>query len=337
METALLAVVLVLLGGLTFLNGFHDASNAVATAVRTRALTPRVALLVIAAFTALGTFLSSQLGVVLVDRFDTTVPQGTEGLALLLVSIVSAGVWGLYTWWKGQPSSSTHAILAAVAGAGLADAALGRLSPGAAGGLLLGSVLLPLALTTVIAAGAAYLLSVPVLWAVRHWTTRSANEGGRMAQAIGACAVALAHGLQDGQRAMALGIVSLGCLQITPDGGARAGMQVAVALLLGLGVLGGGWRITYTLSSRLVSLDPLRAGVANAVSAGLLLMGAIGLRLPISSTQAVTAALVGAGMNQRYGAVNWSTARVVAGYWLLTPVVCGVLSAVLFLAASPLL
>lgn len=337
MEGLLLGATLVVLAGVTFLNGFHDASNAVSSAVRTRALTPRLALYVVAGFTALGTFMATSLGTALVDRFDASIPHGPAGLVLILVGLLTAGAWGLFTWWRGQPSSSTHAVLAGIAGAGLAASLTGIDEMHDAAGLLLRQVLIPLVVTSLVAPLLAYLLVIPVMFGVRHATPRVANDAGRSAQSIGAAAVALAHGVQDGQRAVALTVVTFGAAGTLVPSSSVIWIEVVAAVLLGLGVLGGGWRITYTLSSRLVTLDPLRAGVANAVSAGLLFVGAYALKLPISSTQAVTASLVGAGMNQRHGTVNWQTAKRIFGYWLLTPVVCAFFAGVLFLSVSPLL
>lgn len=337
METVLLGATLVLLAGVTFLNGFHDASNAVSTAVRTRALTPYLALAVVAGFTALGALLFSSFATTLVGRFDTALPGDTSGLVILLVGFLVAGAWGLFTWWNGQPSSSTHAILAAISGAAIVAALSSGAGLAEALGLMLHQVLVPLLVTTLLAPLLAYLVVIPLVWAVRNSTPRRANEAGRSAQAIGTCAVALAHGLQDGQRAVALAVVTLGTVGTQLPAGSTLWLQVGAAVLLAAGVLGGGWRITHTLSVRLVTLDPLRAGAANVTSAGMLFVGGFVLHLPISSTQAVTAGLVGAGLNQSHSTVNWATAMRILSYWLITPVVCAALAAVLFLAASPFL
>lgn len=337
MESLLLVITLAVLAGVTFLNGFHDASNAVSSAVRTRALTPRLAIIMVSLFTATGTFLATSLGSTLADRFQSSVPYGPAGLVTVLCGLLAAGTWGLFTWWKGQPSSSTHAMLAGLAGAGLAAAAVGLEHPADAAALLLRQVLLPLVVTSLLAPVLAYALVIPIVWCLRHTPPRKINEAGRSAQAIGAAAVALAHGVQDGQRAVAMTVVTVSAAGLAVPDGSVIWLEVCAALLLGGGVLGGGWRITHTLSTRLVTLDPLRAGAANAVSATLLFVGAFALKLPISSTQAVTAALVGAGINQRHSTVNWATARRILGFWLATPLACALLAGTLMLAASPLL
>jgi PiT family inorganic phosphate transporter len=333
----LLGATLLVLAASTLFNGFHDASNSVAAAVRTRALTPRIALVVVAAFTTLGGLVTTGLSVALVQSFDPSVPHGDAGLVVVLLGLLAAGGWNVFTWWKGLPSSSTHATIAGVAGASLASAVVSHRSVPDALMLLTRQVALPLVITTVVAFGLSYVAAAVVIFAARNAAPKTAAGVGGGAQSIGACAVSLAHGMQDGQRALALAVLTLATAGVRlPDAG-QDWLQVAAAVLLGLGVFGGGWRITYTLSTRLVTLDPLRAGTANAVSSVLLFIGAFVLRLPISSTQAVTAGLVGAGTYHRYVSVSWAAAVRIAVYWVLTPVVCAVVAGILSLAVSPLL
>jgi len=333
----LLAVTLLGLAAVTFLNGFHDASNAVSSAVRTRALSPRIALAVVAAFTAAGTFLSTAFGTALMDRVESFLPPGPGSLVTVLAAVVAAGSWSLLTWWRGQPSSSTHALLSGLAGAGFAAIWMGLGHGGSAWLLLLRQVLLPMVITALIAPLLAYLLVIPVLWLVRYATPSTAHDVGRSTQAIGASAVALAHGVQDGQRAVATTAATIAAAGYALPRGSLLWLEVGAAVVMAAGVLCGGWRITHTLSTRLLTLDPLRAGVANAASAVLVFVGAVALRLPVSSSQAVVSALVGAGLSQGRARINWATARRIALYWALTPLVCATLASVLMLAASPLL
>lgn len=337
MTAFLLGATLLVLAASTLFNGFHDASNSVAAAARTRALTPRVALTVVAVFTTLGGLVSSGLSMALVDRFDASVPHENSGLAVILLGLLAAGAWSVYTWWRGLPSSSTHATIAGIAGASMAAAIVQHRSLPDAAALLLQQVAIPLLVTSVVAFGASYLAAVCVVFGARNMGPRKAASVGGTMQSIGACAVALAHGMQDGQRALALALLTLSTADITLSEGTHVWLQLVAATLLGVGVLGGGWRITYTLSTRLAALDPMRAGTANAVSSVLLFVGAFALRLPISSTQAVTAGLVGAGTHHHHASVNWSTALRIASYWVLTPIVCALTASILFLAVSPLL
>jgi PiT family inorganic phosphate transporter len=336
LTAVLLGATLLTLAAYTLFNGFHDASNSVAAAVRTRALTPRLALVVIAAFTTLGGLVSTGLSLALIDRFDTSFAPGDAGLASILVSLLAAGGWSVFTWWRGIPSSSTHAMIAGLGGASLAAAITSDRSIPDALDLLLKQVAIPLVVTTVVAFGLSYLAAVVVIFSARNTGPKTASRVGGAAQSVGACAVALAHGMQDGQRTLAMAVFTLTTAGVALPQTSQVWLQIVASLLLGLGVLGGGWRITYTLSSRLVSLDPLRAGTANVISSILLFVGAFAFRLPISSTQAVTAGLVGAGTYHPYTSVNWSTALRLVRYWVATPVLCAAAAAVLTLAISPL-
>lgn len=336
-QSLMMFLVLACTCGFAFLNGFRDASNSVAAAVRTRALTPTYAVVVAAFFTFLGTMLSTSFGVYLVSAVELNVPDGTPGLALLLAALLAAGAWGLLCWWRGLPISSTHALIAALAGASGASALLGDDGVHDALRMLLGGVLLPLVLTPLIAFTISYLLVVPATWLVRHSSAADVNGVSRAGQAVAACAVALGHGIQDGQRTGAMLTLTLVTAHATQPGSITFGTQLLGATCLAAGVFFGGWRIAHTIAYRLVSLDPLRGMIAQSVSASMLFLGAMVFHLPLSTTQAVTSSIVGAGANQRFESVIWRNVKRVGRHWVATPVVCALLAGVLFLAMHPLL
>ena len=189
--SVLTAVALVLTLAYAVLNGMRDASTAVAASVRTRALRPGIAVSVAAFFAFLGTMGTSGLSVALVQELNFNVPEGVLGLKLLICSLLVAGAWGIYCWWRGLPISSTHALLSALVGGSGASALMGDQSVGNAWGLLLSSVILPMLLASVIAYTLSYLLVFPATRLLRHNTSRSVNEGSRAGQAVAAGAVAL--------------------------------------------------------------------------------------------------------------------------------------------------
>ena len=336
-QSLMMFLVLACTCGFAFLNGFRDASNSVAAAVRTRALTPTYAVLVAAFFTFVGTMLSTSFGVYLVSAVELNVPDGTPGLGLLLSALLAAGAWGLLCWWRGLPISSTHALISALAGASGASAILGNDGVHDALRMLLGGVLIPLVLTPLVAYAFSYLLVVPATWLVRHSSAADVNGVSRASQAVAACAVALGHGIQDGQRTGAMLTLTLVTAHAAEPGSIMPGVQLLGAAFLSAGVLFGGWRIAHTIAYRLVSLDPLRGMIAQAVSATMLFLGAMVFHLPLSTTQAVTSSIVGAGANQRFESVIWRHVNRVLRHWVATPVVCAVLGGVLFLAMYPLL
>ncbi|GER24086.1 inorganic phosphate transporter [Zafaria cholistanensis] len=338
MEQLLLGLVLAATCAYAFLNGFRDVSNSVASAVRTRSLTPTIAVLVAAFFAFVGTMLSQAFGTYLVSAVDLNVPGRSLGLAVMLSGLVAAGGWGLFCWWRGIPTSSTQAVISALAGSSGASALLlgGDGVQGALRMLLLG-VGLPLLITPLVAYAASFALVASATWLARNSSSDDVNAWGRAAQSISACAVSLGHGLQDGQRTGALLTLALVTGNAVQPGTYPLAAQLTGGFFLAAGALFGGWRISHTIAYRLVSIDALRGATAQAVSASMLFMGALVMHLPLSTTQAVTSSIVGAGANQRFESIMWRNVLRVLSYWLAAPVTCAVLGGVLFLALSPLL
>lgn len=331
----LFVLVVVFAGAFAFLNGFRDASAAVALAVRTRALTPTVAVLLAALFNFAGAGLSAGLALH-VSQTWIQLPKGGNGLSILMAGLASAVLWGVYTWWRGIPSSSTHALVSGLFGAGVASVAIGGGPVGSVDASLLFQVVLPLLLSPAISFAGAYLMVWPTTWVARFTPPNVVNSRARRAQSIAAGAVAFAHGLQDGQRTSAVLILALVASGLSDGGGMPVWVALFTAALLAVGTLAGGWRISYTIGYRLIRMDPLRGSVAQLFSSAVLLVGAVGLHWPISTTHAVTAAVLGAGVNQRFPATNRKVVIRVLTFWLLTPVVTAATAFVLALSLSPL-
>jgi PiT family inorganic phosphate transporter len=335
-EPLLLGMVVVIAGGFAFLNGFHDVSNSVATAVRTRALTPTVAVLLAALFNLVGALLSTSLALFFTDA-AIGLPPGSTGLGILVSALLSACLWSLVTWYRGKPSSSTHALLGGIIGAGAASQLTNGPAMSGAGETLLLQIVLPLVLSPVVAYLLAYAAVFPATWLLRHGSPTRVNRGNRMAQSVLAGAFALGHGLQDGQRTMAVILLALAGSGYAVGSGIPLWVQVFAAVLLAAGSLFGGWRITHTLGNRLVHIDPLRGMTAQGVSSVMLFVGAISLHFPLSSTHTMTSAIVGAGANQRFASVQRPRVVRILAVWLGTAPLTALVGAVFFLALSPLL
>jgi PiT family inorganic phosphate transporter len=335
-EPVLLAAVIGCAGGFAFLNGFHDVSNSVATAVRTRALTPTVSVLLAAVFNLTGALLSTSLALFLTDA-GLRLPPGSTGLGILLAGLLGAGCWGLFTWYRGKPSSSTHALIGGLIGAGGASRLLGGDTVAGSERVFFLQIVLPLLLSPVVAYLLAYLTVFAATWLLRYNSPRRVNRGNRMAQSVLAGAFALGHGLQDGQRTMAVILLALVAAGVSTGTSMPVWVQLFAAALLACGSVFGGWRITHTLANRLVRIDPLRGMSAQGVSTAMLFVGAISLQVPLSSTHTMTSAIVGAGANQRFSSVHGPELLKIFVVWLATAVVAAALGAVFFLALSPLL
>jgi PiT family inorganic phosphate transporter len=327
--------VVLLTAAFAFLNGFRDVPNAVALAVRTRALTPTVAVLLAAFFNLLGALLSASV-VVAVSHTWIHVPDGTGGLSILMASVASACAWGLLMWWRGIPSSSTHALVGGLAGAGLASLAVGGVGVGGVDRSLVVQVLLPLLLSPIVAYIGSYLLVFPATFAARHTQPNVVNQRFRRSQAVAAGAVAFGHGLQDGQRVGAVLLLALVAAGYADGDSIPLWIALVSAVMIAAGTLFGGWRIAHTIGYKITRVDPLRGSVAQTFSAVMLFIGAIALQAPISTTHTVTASVLGAGENQQFAVTNRKLVLQILGLWVVTPAAAGTVAFVFALALSPL-
>jgi PiT family inorganic phosphate transporter len=329
-ETALLVGAVVLALAFAWTNGFHDTSNAVATSLATGALTPRVALGMAAVLNGIGSLLGVGLAV-LVGQQLVDAPVHQPGLGLVLSALVAAIAWNLVTWAHGMPSSSSHALLGGLAGAGLAAGV--RVD----WGLMGGKVLLPMLASPVAGFAGAWLLTAVLLVAFRSARHAAAVRGFRLAQTVSASAMALGHGLQDGQKTMGVIVLALAAAGAAPeDGTVPLWVRLASAASLAGGTAVGGFRIIRTLARRVAPIDPVTGFAAETVAAGVLYVTAGVLNAPVSSTHAVTAAVLGAGATRGGRRIRWRTVRLVLGTWLATPVVTALGGGALYLLLGPL-
>ncbi|GGH99218.1 anion permease [Arthrobacter liuii] len=333
MAAVIFAAVVLLAAAFAFLNGFRDASTSVALAVRNRALTPSVGVLLAAFFNFVGALLSALLAVA-VSRTWINLPAGTDGLTILVAGLASACAWGLLMWRRGIPASSTHALVGGLAGAGLASLAIG--GPGVEGvdQSMVFQVVLPLVLSPLVAYSGSFLLVYPATWVARYTQPKVVNQRFRRGQAVAAGAVAFGHGLQDGQRVSAVLLLALLAGGYS-DGGIPTWVAALSAVMMTAGTLFGGWRISHTIGYKITRIDPLRGSVAQTFSAVMLFVGAIGLHWPLSTTHTVTAGALGAGENQHFSVTNRKLVIRILWLWALTPLATCALAFVLALALSP--
>ncbi len=337
MEAVLVVVVAALALGFDYTNGFHDAANAIATSVSTRALTPRVALLMAAVMNFAGALVGTAVAETIAHEI-VALPEDTAAhihltLVVILCALVGAITWNLITWWLGLPSSSTHSIIGGLVGAGLA----GGLS--IHGRAIVEKVVIPMVLSPAIGFALAFLVMVAVLWLVRRRPPSRTMRRFRYAQTVSAAAMALGHGLQDAQKTM--GVIYLALLTAgwaDPDRGIPIWVKLAAAAAISAGTYSGGWRIMRTLGRRIIELDPARGFVAETVSASVLYFMAMSpLHAPVSTTHTITSAIMGVGATRRLSAVRWGVAKNIVVAWVLTIPAAGAVAAVLFLVLRPIL
>jgi PiT family inorganic phosphate transporter len=294
-----------------------------------------VAVLLAALFNFLGALLSATAAVA-VSHTWIHLPEGDSGLSILLAGLASASAWGVLMWWRGIPASSTHALVGGLAGAGLASLAVGGAGVGGVDRSLMLQVGLPLLLSPIIAYVGAYLLVFPATWAARYTQPNVVNQRFRRSQAIAAGAVAFGHGLQDGQRVGAVLLLALFAGGYSDGDSIPLWVALFSAVMLTVGTLFGGWRISHTIGYKITRIDPLRGSVAQIYSALMLFLGAIALQWPLSTTHTVTSSVLGAGENQHFAVTNRKLVMQIFGLWILTPLAAAAGAFVFALALSPL-
>jgi PiT family inorganic phosphate transporter len=307
-----------------YTNGFHDAANAIATSVSTRALTPRIALVLAAVMNFVGALLGQEVAHTVSDVISP--PEGNHGLVIVLAGLLGAITWNLITWYFGLPSSSSHALIGGLVGAALAAGAVVHWKT------IVDKVLTPMVLSPLFGFAAAFAVMLAIMWIFRRKSPHRVYRGFRFSQTISAAALALGHGLQDAQKTM--GVIFLA---LVASGYAEAGdplplwVIISAASAISLGTYSGGWRIMRTLGRRIIHLDPARGFSAEAVGASVLYTTAFVWHAPISTTHTITSAIMGAGATKRFSAVRWGVARSILVAWVSTFPAAGFVAAVVYL------
>jgi PiT family inorganic phosphate transporter len=323
-ELALVIAVIAIALVFDYTNGFHDAANAVATSVSTRALTPRVALILAAVMNFVGAFLGTEVAET-VGKGVIDSPSGTHGLTVVLGALVGAITWNIITWYFGLPSSSSHALIGGLIGAAIVS------STGVQWHGVIDKVLIPMVLSPAIGFFGAFLLMTAIMWIFRRVTPGRANRGFRLAQTFSAAALALGHGLQDAQKTM--GVIFLALVvygSVDSDAGIPWWVKVLAATAISLGTYSGGWRIMRTLGRRIIHLDPARGFAAETVASTTLYVMAIGLHAPVSTTHTITSSVMGVGATKRFAAVRWGVARTIVSAWVLTIPAAGAMAGIVY-------
>ena len=317
-------LVLVIAIGLAFdfTNGFHDTANYVATWVGTRALSPRIAVLVSAGANLAGAFVTTAVA--------STVGKGIIDTHLateqtVLAALFGAIAWNLFTWWGGLPSSSTHALIGGLVGAALVQSG----STGVQWSGIWEKVIVPGALSPVIGFAGAFVLLVVIYRLFQRLTPGVAHRSFRLGQLVSGTWVAFTHGANDAQKTMgviALALVTHGSIShfYIPNW-----VKIAAGLTIAAGTYAGGWRIIRTLGQRIYKMQP-EHGFAAQIAAGSTLYAGTHFGFPISTTHVVTGSVMGAGATRRFSAVRWGVAGNIVVAWLLTLPGAGLVAAALY-------
>jgi PiT family inorganic phosphate transporter len=314
----------------SYTNGFHDTANAIATSVSARALSPRAAVTMAAVANLVGALYSTEVAKT-VGKGIVDISGGVT-LELVLAAVVGAVAWNLFTWYFGIPSSSSHALVGGLVGAALME---GGLSP-VRWDQLVAKVIIPMITSPVGGFVVAYFFMVGLLWLVRHWSPAPVNRWFRILQVGSAAFMAVSHGRNDAQNAM--GLITLALLAA---GQIDAFVVPLWVILLSAGSMAagtymGGWRIIHTLGTKVIKLDPIH-GFAAETSAAVVIQIACNIGAPVSTTQTITAAIMGVGSTKRLSAVRWGVARSIVFAWVMTLPAAATMAALVYLALGVIL
>ncbi|HET6480568.1 MAG TPA: inorganic phosphate transporter [Actinoplanes sp.] len=328
---AVLAVIIAAMA-FDFTNGFHDAANAIATSISTRALTPRVAL----AMAAVGNFVGAHLGADVAKTVGDGLVKlqlGIPSLGIVFAGVVGAVVWNLITWWFGLPSSSSHALFGGLVGATLvAGPELGQ----AQWGTIIDKVLIPMVASPIVGLLLGFAVMVAIMWIFRRDNPAKLNRGFRTAQTVSAAAMSIGHGIQDAAKTMGIVVLALytGGFQDSPDH-IPWWVYITTATMLAAGTYSGGWRIIRTLGRKIIDLGPAEGFAAEAVASSVLFFTAYVLYAPISTTHTITSAIMGVGATKRLNAVRWNVAGNILIAWVTTFPAAGLIACGLYFLFRP--
>lgn len=311
MELTLIAVVAVALF-FDFTNGFHDAANAIATTVSTRALSPRIAVIFAAALNFAGAFVFLEVAATIATGI---VDASVISLDVVLGGVVGATTWNLITWYLGLPTSSSHALIGGVSGAAIVANGLDVVKWNG----LVDKVLLPSLAAPVLGVLVAAALMLVILWIIRRQPPGTVNRVFRRLQVVSAGFVAFTHGTNDAQKTMGiitLALVASGHVELD-DFHVPLWVIVTSAAAMAAGTYAGGWRIIRTLGQRIAKLEPPQGFAAEAATASILFTtGHLGF--PVSTTHTISGSVLGAGATRRLNAVRWGVAGNILVAWALT-------------------
>jgi PiT family inorganic phosphate transporter len=294
-----------------FMNGFHDAANSIATVVSTGVLKPYQAVLMAACFNFLALFIfhlsvAATVGKGIID-------QGIVDQYVVLGALVGAIAWNIITWYYGLPSSSSHALIGGLVGAGVAKAGTSVLIPA---GILKTVAFIVLSPLLGFVLGSVLMLAIS--WMFRRSTPSRVDRLFRRLQLVSSSMYSLGHGGNDAQKTVGIiWMLLIAAGQIRPQDNVPAWVVIACYVTIGLGTMFGGWRIVKTMGQRITKIRPV-GGFCAELSGSITLFLATSLGIPVSTTHTITGSIVGVGATQSVSAVRWGLAGNIVWAWILT-------------------
>ncbi|MFJ8063489.1 anion permease [Psychrobacillus sp. NPDC096426] len=325
MDSILILTILVVVFALAFdfINGFHDTANAIATSVSTRALKPRVAVLMAATMNFVGALTFTGVAKTITkDIVDPFLLQ--NGSLIILAALLSAIIWNLLTWYFGIPSSSSHTLIGSIAGAAVSAAGFAILNWE---GFI--KILQALIISPFLALAVGFLMMSLFKVIFKKTSLHGTNKGFRIFQIGTAALQSFTHGTNDAQKAMGIITMALIAAQLQTTDDIQMWVRIAAATAMGIGTSIGGYKIIKTVGGKIMKIRPIN-GAAADLSSAMIIFGATTIHLPVSTTHVISSAIMGVGTAQRAKGVKWGVAKKIVLTWIITLPISAVLAAVIF-------
>ena len=326
--SALAAITIFLTLAFDFVNGFHDSANSIATVIATKVLSPITAVSMAAVFNFLGIVVGQEVAKTVGKGIIDTNLVWEYGILLIFCAVMGAIIWDLITWWLGIPTSSSHALVGGLIGAGGAVALLDAI-------VWTGTLktVAFIVISPVTGLVAAFVLTIVVMRLARRVSRTVVNKWFRKLQLGSSAFYSFTHGTNDAQKGM--GVITLVLLidnhsEPTSAFVVPLAVMVACHAAISLGTFFGGWRIVKTMASRITKLDPYQ-GFCAETGAAVMLFTTARFGIPVSTTHTISGAIMGVGATKRLSAVRWGVGRKIVIAWILTIPAAATISGVLFL------
>ena len=326
--TVLVVVLIAVAFTFDLINGMHDAANSIATVVSTRVLSPHYAVLWAAFFNFAAYFVFEAHVANTIGR-GIVAPQLIDN-AVVFGALSGAITWNLITWWGGIPSSSSHALVGGIVGAGVTKAGFGAIVWQG-----LSKTIYAIALSPLTGFVLGILFVVLTSWLLLRANPSFADGLFRKLQLISSALYSLGHGSNDAQKTAGIIAVLLYSNGVYSEFVVPAWVIFSCYVVMGLGTMLGGWRIVHTMGSKITRLTPVQGACAETAGA-ITLFGATALGIPVSTTHTITGAIVGVGSARRYSAVRWNVATGIVWAWVITIPASGLLAATFYWLATHL-
>ena len=330
---AMLVIVVFLAIFFDYINGFHDTANAIATSVSTRALTPKRAVMLAAAFNLFGALYST--GVAQTIAKDIISPSLVTQI-VVISALLSAIAWNLITWLMGIPSSSSHAIVGGMIGGAVAKAGFSVLQWEG-----IGKIVAALIFSPIVGMILGFIIMKSLMLVFGGFSPSHVNHGFKKMQVLSAALLAFNHGSNDAQKSM--GIITMALIAAGLQSQAVLDppiwVKLVCALAMSLGTAAGGWKIIRTMGGKIFKLEPINGFAADLSSSIVIWTATVfpSLHLPVSTTHVVSGSIMGVGSAKRVSAVRWGIAQQMLIAWIVTIPTTSILAAIIYAGLSKII